>query len=145
MAIEKLRFVSLLLVLAEAGCAGSREDVLSAHDAGKGEARTFRVTLGQAWNAARAALLWNDADGVEEHPTARFLYAEAGTNLTGWGQAMGVWIDPLNTRTTRISVVVSRRVSTNVAAPNDSSLLDDIERALLREIRGEPAPNEDPD
>jgi hypothetical protein len=127
------------------GCGGTERDVLTAFDEKRYGERSFEIPMGQAWDAARAAIQWNGAVAVEEYPERRLLLGIAGPSAVSWGQAMGVWVDPVNAHATRIRVVVSPVVSTNVTAPTESSVLDDIERAIVREKQGLPLPDEDPD
>ena len=137
--------LAVLCTFGASACGGTEQDVLSAYQANDTESRTFQISMGQAWNAAHAALLWNDADSVVEHSTERCMIGIAGFTPWSYGHAMGVWIEPVRPDVTRIRVVVSRALATTVSAPSESSLLNDIERALILEKRGLPLPDSDPD
>jgi hypothetical protein len=135
----------LCAALAAIGCAGEREDVLSAHDAQEGEVRVFAVTMDDAWKAARAALRWNHADAIEEHRAEGYMLATAGASGWSWGASMGIWLQPVNAQGTQVRAIVSRRLATNVTAQSEGMLLDDMEKAIAIEKQGRPLPNDDPD
>jgi hypothetical protein len=140
-----VRILSLTVALAAAGCAGEREDVLSAHDAHEGEVRVFNVGMDQAWAAARAALRWNHADAIEEHRADGYMLATAGVSGWSWGAAMGVWFEAANAQGTQVRAIVSRRLATNVFGQSEDMLLDDIAKAVTLEKQGQPLPDTDPD
>jgi hypothetical protein len=133
------------LALAACGCAGEREDVLSAHDADEGEVRVFAASMEEAWEAARAALRWNHAREIEEHRAQGYMLATAGISAWSWGASMGVWLEPANAKGTQVRAIVSRRLATNVTAQSEGMLLDDIGKAITIEKQGRPLPNDDPD
>ena len=133
------------LALATFGCAGEREDVLSAHDADEGEIRVFAASMDEAWDAARAALRWNHAHEIEEHRAEGYMLATAGMSAWSWGASMGIWLEPANAQGTKVRAIVSRRLATNVTAQSEGMLLDDIAKAVAIEKQGRPLPNDDPD
>ena len=137
--------VLLLLLAPVAGCAGGREDVLSAHDAHEGEVRVFSVGMERAWDAARAALRWNHAETIEEHHADGYMLATARASGWSWGASMGVWFEPANAQGTQVRVIVSRRLATNITAQSEGGLLDDIAKAIALEKQGQPLPDSDPD
>jgi hypothetical protein len=139
----RLAFITLALL--PSGCAGGRRDVLTAYDAGKGEARIFPVRVDQAWEAARAALRWNHAETIEEHRAERYMLGVAGATGWSWGAAMGVWFEPVDPSGTRVRVIVSRRLATNVTAQSEGGLLDDIAKAVALEMRWLPLPDKEPE
>jgi hypothetical protein len=128
-----------------AGCAGTRQDVLSAYQAGDGEVRTYNATFEQTWAAAHAALVWNHAAAIEEHRDQGFMLGTAPAQEWSWGASMGIWIDPADARSRRVRAVVSRTLATNVTAQNETTLLDDMGRALVLEKQGAPLPAESPE
>ncbi len=139
------RLVVIAMALLVSACAGGRKDVLSAHDAGKGEMRVFPVTVDQAWDAARAALRWNHAEAIEEHPAERYMLGVAGAEGWSWGAAMGVWLEPTGPNGTNVRVVVSRKLATNIAAQSEGGVLDDIATAVGFEMRGLSPPAQKPE
>jgi hypothetical protein len=140
-----LGLLSLTLALAAVGCAGERQDVLSAHEAHEGEVRVFNVGMDQAWEAARAALRWNHADTIEEHRADGYMLATAGVSGWSWGAAMGVWLEPANAQGTQVRAIVSRKLATNVFAQSEDMLLDDIAKAVALEKQGQALPDTDPE
>jgi hypothetical protein len=139
----RLVFITLALLAGE--CAGQRKDVLSAYEAEDGEVRVFPVRVDQAWDAARAALRWNHAEAIEEHPAERYMLGVAGATGWSWGATMGVWLEPAGQNGTKIRVVVSRKLATNTTAQSEGGLLDDIAKAVGFEMRGLPLPAEEPE
>ena len=137
--------LAVLLAISESGCAGEREDVLSAHDAHEGEVRVFNVGMDQAWEAARAALRWNHADAIEEHRAEGYMLATAGVSGWSWGASMGVWLEPANAQGTQVRAIVSRKLATNVFGQSEDMLLDDIAKAVALEKQGQPLPDTDPE
>jgi hypothetical protein len=135
----------VVLTLGPVGCAGERQDVLSAHDAHKGAVRVFNVGMAQAWEAARAALRWNHADTIEEHRAEGYMLATAGVSAWSWGASMGVWLEPANAQGTQVRAIVSRKLATNVFGQSEDVLLDDIAKAVALEKQGQPLPDTDPD
>lgn len=136
---------SALICCAAIGCGGEREDVLSAHDANEGTIRVFDGRVDQVWAASRAALRWNHADAIEEHRPEGYMLATAGISGFSWGASMGVWVEPANRRGTRVRVIVSRKLVTNIAGQSEDMLLDDITTALAFVKSGEPIPEDDPE
>jgi hypothetical protein len=137
-------FLLAALTFGAGGCAGERQDVLSAHEAHEGEVRVFNVGMDQAWEAARAALRWNHADTIEEHRADGYMLATAGLSAWSWGAAMGVWLEPANAQGTQVRAIVSRKLATNVFAQSEDMLLDDIAKAVALEKQGQPVPDTDP-
>jgi hypothetical protein len=137
--------VFLVLAMAGYGCGGSRQDVVHTYEAGGGEMRAYDATMVQAWEAARAALRWNDAGTIEEHPAERWMVGTAGVSGWSWGATMGIWLEPLDAKGTRVRAVVSRRLATNWTAQSEGGLLDDIAKAIDLEKQGQTLPDEEPE
>ena len=107
---------SLLLAPASAGCA-SMSDVVAARDAGAGVARTDPVPAEIAYSASHPAL---EAERVDElHAYPAHLTAEAGVTAFSWGALVGVFVEPLGPFSTRIIVVVKRKLAVNLFVPFD--------------------------
>jgi hypothetical protein len=141
----------LTVTLAAVGCAGEREDVLSAHEAQRGEVRVFNVGTAQAWDAVHTALRWNHADTIEEHRAEGYMLATAGFWAWNGGGSVGVWLEPANAPGTQVRAVVSRKLSTRVfgdpsrGAKAQRMLMNDIGKAIAIEKEGQPLPDADPD
>jgi hypothetical protein len=135
----------VVLTLGASGCAGERQDVLSAHDAHEGEVRVFNVGMDQAWQAARTALRWNHAETIEEHRAEGYMLATAGASAWSWGASMGVWLESANAQGTQVRAIVSRRLATNITAQSEDGLLDDMAKAVALEKQGQPLPDSDPE
>lgn len=136
--------LSLGLALGAAGCAGERQDVLSAYEARGGEVRVFDIGIAHAWEAARAALRWSHADTIEEHRPEGYMLATAEPSAWSWGACMGVWLEPANARGTQVRAIVSRKLATNIFGQSADILLEDIAKAIAIQKQGLPLPDTDP-
>lgn len=134
----------LLVSLAAApGCA-SMSDVVAERDRGGGTARTYPAPALVVHGEARPALLEAGAEEVREYPT--HFTAEAGMSLFSMGAVGALFIEPVGPYETRVTVVVKRRVATNIVIPFDE---DDVHRRLAtrlsrRELWPVPAPSARP-
>jgi hypothetical protein len=133
------------LMWVASGCAGERQDVLDAHDARAGLVRVFDVPADVAWAAARAAMRWNHADAIEEHRSQGYMLATAGAQGWSWGATMGVWLEGSGPGGTQVRAIVSRKLAANVTAQSEGALLDDMQKAVELEKRGEVLPDAAPE
>lgn len=113
--MNKTRWQMLLMLLVMAwisGCA-TMGDVAVSKDAGTGA--VYPVTTDQAWDLAKTVFRWEGADAIEEHRKDGYMLTSSGINLVSWGAVMGAWIDPVDEKSTKVTVVTKRRLSMNVA------------------------------
>ncbi|MCC6648956.1 MAG: hypothetical protein IT374_25745 [Polyangiaceae bacterium] len=125
----------LVSATASLGCA-TMSDVIAERDEGGGTARVYAAPAQVVYAEARPALLEAGAEEVREYPT--HVTAETGVTLLSWGAVGALFIEPTGPFTTRVTVVVRRRVATSVFTPFDE---DDVHRRLATRLsRLTPAP-----
>jgi len=103
-----IALLSSLLV----GCA-TMSDVLKSKD--EGTAQTYPVKSDQAWEIAMTVLRWEGCETIEEHRTSGYMLTTFGQNFVSAGSLVGVWVEPVNDASTRVTIVTKRKVQTNLA------------------------------
>jgi hypothetical protein len=104
--------LAALLVTATpfAGCA-HLGDLQTEHEKGHGTVLVYAVAPDKAWDASAAVLHGAGAETVEEHRDKNYMVAS--TTLGAGGSAgtfIGVWIEPVGTDHTKVSVITKRKV-----------------------------------
>ncbi len=90
-------------------------EVISARNTGKeGVAKVYPVTKNQAWDITRAVFGWEKTDEIEEHPDGNYLITSTGMKMLAFGSVMGVWIEPVDSDNTRMTVITRRRVKGDI-------------------------------
>lgn len=125
------RLTSLAVALSAVACTSAAVDPKAAHEAGDGTARVFDATPQELWVASHAAVKWNPVGGIRDHQTEHYFV----TNPGDFDQ-VGVWVEPADPGTTRVSVVVID--DPYLPGPNEQGLLNDIGKALTLERNGLP-------
>ncbi len=108
----KIFLINLIIFLVFIGCA-SMSDVLKSKD--EGTVNVYNVTEEQAWKIAITVLRWEDAETIEEHRDEHYLLTTTGADLVSAGTLIGVWIEPVNNKDTKVTVVTKRKMQTNLA------------------------------
>ena len=104
-------FVLLAVVLS--GCS-TLSDVQRVKEEGtEGTTKVYPVTADQAWDISKAVFRWEGCDAIEEHRADGYMLTSSGMNLVSWGAVMGVWVKPLGSGETEVTVVTKRRISIN--------------------------------
>jgi len=132
----------LLILVCAIGCA-TMSDVVRSKEQGKGTSKVYRVNADQAWEIAKTVFRWEQTDAVEEHRSEGYMLTSSGESSSSWGAVMGVWIEPVNDDSTRVTVVIKRKNPTDVLVElTEAAFHEDFE--LARRIKGEktfsPAP-----
>ena len=130
------------------GCAAqkSSENPREAHQAGKGVARIYDASLEQTWRAVHVALKWSEAGKAEDHPASTgesYVITNPDTNQDAYNAQVGVWLDPMNSDKTRVSVVVLGP-DNSMGGPNEEGLQKDIGKVVAMIRSGEPVPEKRP-
>jgi len=86
------------------GCMTMSDVVKSKQD---GMTNAYSVSADQAWEIAKTTFHWGSADAVEEHRKENYLAASSGANV------MVAWIEPLDKKIVRVTVVSKRRFPAN--------------------------------
>jgi hypothetical protein len=125
-----------------ASCASMSSVVEQKND---GTARIYEVGQKRAWEIVQTILRWVDVEEVEEHRSDNYVLASTGANLISYGSVLGVWVEPVSDRATKITIVSKRRMSTNVASGmKESTFHDYFEYALEQDKAGKPLPESAP-
>ena len=110
---SRVLVISLCFGFVSSGCS-SLNDVMEAKlEGNEGMSRTYPVNEEQAWNISRIVFLWEGADAIEKFRERGFMLTSSGMTLFTPGTVMGAWIETLNERETRVTVITKRRVTTN--------------------------------
>ncbi len=104
-----LLMVCIALLVSLSGCANRQkvaEEVLLAKKSGKeGITKVYRIPAAQAWDITRAVFLWEKVDEIDEHRLDNYVLASSGMQMVAFGTVIGVWIEPLDTSSTRITAI----------------------------------------
>lgn len=124
------------------GCATTTNVVKAKDD---GTAKTYRVGHAQAWEIAKTVLRWQGSDSIEEHQSDRYLLARDGKEWMPWGTLMVAWVDPIDKKRTKVTVVTKRRAGKGVAtSSSDAAFHEDFARAVAMVKAGKSLPAEPP-
>jgi hypothetical protein len=100
-----IRIWVLFFVLAFiAGCATTSDVIKSKQN---GQSNVYSINPDQAWEIARTVFQWANSDAIEEHRKEGYLVATSGANV------MGAWIETVDKKSTRVTVVSKRRILVN--------------------------------
>lgn len=72
-----------------------------------GMINVYSINADQAWEVARIVFRWGGADAVEEHRKENYLAASSGGNV------MVAWIEPMDKKIIRVTVLSKRRFPAN--------------------------------
>ena len=96
-----------LILVCVTGCA-TRSNVVRAKAQGKGTSRVYRVNAERAWEISKAAFRFVKTEAVEEHRSEGYMLARIGKSSVSSGAVMGVWIEPVDDDSTRVTVVIKK-------------------------------------
>ena len=112
--MKKLVFAILAVLLMTGGCASLPElsdQVVQAKLSGKqGVTKVYPVSVNQAWEIAEAVFRWEKCDAVKENRQENYMITSTGMKMVAFGSVMGVWLEPIDESTTKVTVVTRRRV-----------------------------------
>ena len=92
----------LLIWVCLTGCA-TMSDVVQSKERGRGTSKVYPVNADQAWEIAKTVFRWERTDAVEEHRSEGYMLASSGESLISWGTVTGVWVEPVNSDSTRVT------------------------------------------
>jgi hypothetical protein len=119
----------LLILVCATGCA-TMSDVVRSKERGKGTSKVYRVNADEAWEIAKTVFRWEQTDAIEEHRSEGYMLTSSGESSVSWGTVMGVWIEPVNDDSTRVTVVIKRKNPTEVLiALTETTFHEDFELA----------------
>jgi hypothetical protein len=100
-----IRIWVLFFVLAFiAGCATTSDVIKSKQN---GQSNVYSINPDQAWEIARTVFQWANSEAIEEHRKEGYLVASFGANV------IGVWIEAVDKKSTRVTAVSKRRILVN--------------------------------
>jgi len=86
-------------------------EVVKAREAGnEGVTKVYPVAENQAWDITKAVFCWEDTDEIVEHRDENYVITSTGMNMVAFGSVLGVWIEPVDSDNTRMTVITRRRV-----------------------------------
>jgi hypothetical protein len=92
--------------------------------------KVYPVNADQAWEIAKTVFRWERTEAVEEHRSEGYMLTSSEESLISWGTMIGVWIEPVNNNSTRVTVVIKRKNPTEVLTPVTEAMFhDDFEMA----------------
>jgi hypothetical protein len=100
------------MALVLSGC-GSMSGLLQSKN--EGTVQAYGVKADQAWDIAVAALRWEGCEAIEEHRADGYMLTTSGPKLVSGGSMVGVWIEPINEKQTRVTIVSKRKMQSNAA------------------------------
>jgi len=119
----------LLIGICMTGCATMR-DVVRSKERGEGMSKVYPVNADQAWEIAKTVFRWERTEVVEEHRSEGYMLTSSEESLISWGAMIGVWVEPVNNDSTRVTVVVRRKSPIEVFIPVTEAIFhDDFEMA----------------
>ena len=119
----------LLILVCATGCA-TMSDVVLSKEQGKGTSRIYRVNVDQAWEITKVVFRLEQTDAVEEHRSEGYMLTSIKGSLIRWGAMMGIWIEPVNEDSTRVTAVIKKKNSMEVLAPlTEADFHEDFELA----------------
>jgi len=105
-------------------------DLVQSKERGRGTSKVYHVNADQAWEIARTVFRWERTDAVEEHRSEGYMLTSSGESLISWGTVMGVWVEPVNRDSTRVTVVIKRKNPTEVLTSlTEATFHEDFEMA----------------
>jgi hypothetical protein len=108
----------LAVVLLVGGCASMQElsdCVIQERKAGKvGVTKVYQIPADQAWEITEAVFRWEKTDEVAIHRTENYVLTSTGMKMMAFGSVLGVWIEPLDSASTKITAIAKRRVDSDI-------------------------------
>ncbi len=84
-------------------------------DKDKGTSAQYNVSAEQAWDIAITVLRWERCETIEQHKNQNYMLTTVGRDFVSEGSLVGVWVEPVTSQSTKVTVVTKRKVSTNLA------------------------------
>jgi hypothetical protein len=109
--VNGLSVACLICVLGFLGsCASVKNALNSGHETIKstleGTARVYPVDESQAWKIAKAVFRWEGAEAIQEDKDKKTISAKMALNMESQSAQVGVWVEPVDSNNTKITVVV---------------------------------------
>lgn len=86
-------------------------EVIEARQKGNaGISNVYPVTASEAWKITEAVFRWEKTDEVLEHRSENYVLTSTGMKMVAFGSVIGVWMEPVNSGNTKVTVITKRRV-----------------------------------
>lgn len=113
-AMKTQRVIIFAALLVLVGCAHMQElsdDVMQKRKSGSDAVtKVYPVSAGQAWEISEAVFRWEKTDELDVHRSENYMITSTGMKMLAFGSVMGVWIEPADSDSTKVTVITSRRV-----------------------------------
>lgn len=115
--LKLLASVFLVAIFLAGGCASRQqlsEEIVNARKAGTmGMTKVYPVDTKQSWEITLAVFRWEKTDEIEEHRDENYIITSTGMKMAVYGSVMGVWIEPADSVSSKITVIAKRRVESD--------------------------------
>jgi len=110
--VKKALGIFFLMIMLSwfSGCA-TKNDVLTSKD--EGVSKAYSIDADQAWEIARTVFIWEGADYIEVHRVKGYMFASSEPVLGG--TFMGAWIETVDRKNTRVTIVTKRKNPLSIA------------------------------
>ena len=78
-------------------------DVLKSKDVCSVQVCPFNAD--QSWEIAMTVLRWGGCETIEEHHSSGYRFTTVGENFVSKGSHVGAWVEPINAKNTKITIV----------------------------------------
>lgn len=98
---------------------------------GRGSSRVYQAPFETVWKKANQTLKLLQLGIAESNQKQGYLLAETGISAFSWGERVAVFVERIDTSSTRVEVISRKVMATNIFAENwESRFLDTLEVLL---------------
>lgn len=109
----KIHIISFSLVaVAGMGCR-SMESVT--HAKNEGISMVYPVSRDRAWEVAKRVLIQEGCGGIDERKEEGAMFTSTGMTALTYGTYIGVWVEPIDRESSKVTVCTKRKVAANIA------------------------------
>ncbi len=101
----------LILICVTFYSCASMSDILKSKD--EGTAQVYPVPADKAWEISETVLHWENSGDIEEHHSPPYMLTTVGQNFVSAGNLVGIWLDPVDSENTMITVVIRKKSLVN--------------------------------
>lgn len=149
MKIKYFIILFILFALPVTQACAKKSAVVNEKTEGKGKTVVYPVTKDQAWEISKAVLRWSGAktekNNITEYKNEGYMLASAGMNAISWGTIMGVWIESVDKKNTRVTVITKRKFVLSMGTRlTENGFHKKFEEAMQIVKSGQPLPFDKP-
>jgi hypothetical protein len=135
-------FPLVVVLLWVTGCATTSSVVNAKED---GTSQVYQVNPNQAWEVAKTVFRWEGTDDIEEHRPEGYMIARNGKEWVPWGALMVAWVDQVDRKNTKVTVVTKRNLGREVATTSSEAAFHERFAEAVKIMKaGKPLPSEAP-